>query len=588
MNPQILISLIFLTALLLFFWGRWRHDVVAFLALVVAVIVGVVDLDDAFSGFGHPAVITVATVLAISRALQISGVIDIIAKYFAGIAASPLANLALLTIVGAVLSAFMNNVGALALMMPLAMQTARSPTQVLMPLSFGTILGGMMTEIGTPPNIIIATYRRDITGYGFELFDFAPLGVPIAVVGVGFLVVLGWRLIPKGRRGGKTPAEILEGAMYLTEAKVEKNSRAIGKTVRQLERMVDNEALVIGIIRQGFRHLGRVRDMALEEGDIAILRTESSAFHKLLEIADMSLVGDAKIGLDTLRSDEVALQEFVIMPGARLEGRSARDVRLTERYGVNMLGVARQGERIIVRLGHVRFHAGDVLLIQGEKDTLQDTMVTLGCVALAERGLRPVHRRRRRFLPLAIFAIAIVATSVGLLAVQISFSAAIVTMVMLELISPREVYESIDWSVIVLLGALIPLGAALEHTGVTLVLADWIIGSADLFPVWAILGFVMVLTMALTNLINNAATAVMMAPIAVAIAVRMGVNIDPFLMVTAIAASSAFLTPVGHQNNVLIMGPGGYRFGDYWRMGLPLQILIVVLTVPLVMIVWPL
>ena len=587
MSAQILISVILCGALVLFLWGRWRHDVVAFLALIIAVVLGLVDVDAAFSGFGHPAVITVAAVLIISRTLQLSGAIDVATKYTTNITDSPLANMAFLTIIGAVLSAFMNNVGALALLMPLAMRTAHSPTQVLMPLSFGTILGGMMTEIGTPPNIIIAAYRQDITGHGFELFDFAPTGIPIALIGVAFLVIFGWRLIPEDRRGGRTPGEMLKGAKYITEAKVDKGARTIGKTIRQFERMVDNEALVIGVIRHGFRQLGRLRDMTLQEGDILILRTESTVFHKLLEVAHMSLVGDAEVAADTLRSEEIALLEFVIMPGARIDWRSARDLKLTERYGVNMLAIARQGERLQERLGHVKLRAGDVLLIQGEKNSLQDTMSALGCVPLAERGLQPI-RKRQRLLPLIIFAAALVATSMGLMPVQISFSIAVVALVLFELISPREVYECIDWSVIVLLGSFIPLGAALESTGVTDVLAQWVVGLASDIPIWAVIAIVMVLTMALTNLMNNAATAVMMAPIAVSIAGQTGVSADPFLMATAIAASSAFLTPIGHQNNVLVMGPGGYRFGDYWRMGLPLQILIIVLAVPLVVRVWPL
>ena len=587
MNTQILISIILCSALLLFLWGRWRHDVIAFLALIIAVIFGVVNIDQAFSGFSHPAVITVATVLVISRALQLSGIIDITAKYIAGIADNPLANLTLLTIVGAVLSAFMNNVGALALMMPLAMRTARSPTQILMPLSFGTILGGMMTEIGTPPNIIIAAYRKDISGHGFGLFDFAPVGVPLTMIGVTFLVVFGWRLIPKGRRSGKTPSEMLEGAKYITEAQVDKDARAIGKTIRQLERMVDNDALVIGVIRHGFKQLGRVRDMTLEEGDILILRTESRAFHKILEETDMSLVGDFEIGEGTLHSEDIALLEFVVMPGARIDWRSARDLELSRRFGINMLAIARQGERIEERLGHVQLRAGDLLLIQGEKDTLQDTMSMLGCIPLAERGLQPI-RRRKRYLPFLIFAAAIAATSFGLMPVQISFSAAIIALVLFELISPREIYDCIDWPIIILLGSFIPLGVALESTGVTDVLAQWVVEFSGHVSVWVVLTVVMVLTMALTNLINNAATAVMMAPIAVHISTQIGVNSDPFLMATAIASSSAFLTPIGHQNNVLVMGPGGYRFSDYWRMGLPLQILIVALAVPLILAVWPL
>ena len=587
MNAQLTISLILLGALILFLWGYWRHDVVAFLALVIAVVLGIVPAESAFSGLGHPAVITVACVLVISRALQISGAIDVAARHTAGIASNPIANMAMLTIVGAVLSAFMNNVGALALMMPLALRTSKSPSQVLMPLSFGTILGGMMTEIGTPPNIIIAAYRKEVTGQGFELFDFAPVGLPVTLIGVMFLVLFGWRLIPSSRLTNKSPAELLEGAAYLTEAQITAGSKAIGKTIRQFERLVDNEALVVGLIRHEFRQVGRIRDKVLQEGDITILRTDSSTFQKLIEIAGMKLVGDATVSEETLRSDEIALQEFVVMPGSRVEWRSAREMHLTARFGINLLAIARQGERINERLGHARLRAGDVLLMQGEKDSLQETMTTLGCIPLAERGLRPI-RKRKRLLPVAIFAIAITATTAGLLPVEISFSVAVIALVILNLISAREVYESIDWSVIILLGALIPLGEAFENTGVTSIIAHSILEVSAQIPIWAVLCLVMTITMALTNLLNNAATAVMMAPIAFGVASQTGSNPDPFLMATAIAASSAFLTPIGHQNNVLVMGPGGYRFGDYWRMGLPLQVLIIVLAVPLILIFWPL
>jgi len=475
MNSQIVLSVILGGALVFFIWGRWRHDVVAFLALMIAAVLGVVGFDQAFSGFAHPAVITVAAVLVISRTLQLSGALDVAARTVTGISDNPLANLVMLTLVGTVLSAFMNNVGALALMMPLAMQTARSPTQVLMPLSFATILGGMMTEIGTPPNIIIATFRRDISGEGFALFDFAPVGVPLALIGVGFLIVFGWRLIPLSRRGSKTPADLLKGASYITEARVETGSRSVGKTIRQLERLVDNEALVLGVIRHGYRQLGRVRDLTLEEDDVVILRVERSAFHKLLEVADLALVGDAEVGAETLRSEDIALVEFVVMPGARIDRRTPHDVRLTERFGTNLLAIAREGERIERPLRHTRIQAGDLLLMQGEKSSLNDTMTILGCIPLAERGLRPI-RRRKRLLPLAVLAAAIAATSAGLLPIQISFSAAVVALVLFERITPREVYDSIDWSVIVLLGSLIPLGMALETTGTTGALASWVVG----------------------------------------------------------------------------------------------------------------
>lgn len=587
MLEQGIIGSILLCAVGLFLWGRWRHDVVAMVTLLAAVLSGVVPVDGAFTGFGHPAVITVACVLVISRALEFSGAMDIAAERIAGISEHPLVNLILLTGVGALLSGFINNVGALALMMPLALRTARSPSAVLMPLSFGTILGGMMTEIGTPPNIIIAAYRQEVTGRAFSLFDFSPVGGVVALAGLVFLVAFGRHLIPVDRRGKKTPAEMLKDAEYLTEARVAEGSKAIGKTVRQLERMADNQALVVGIVR-GERHfLGRLREDRLREGDIVILRAEVAAFQKLLEAANLELAGHENIVPENLRSENIALMEVVVMPGSRAERRSADSLGLRARYGINMLAVARQGRQIKGRLGHVFFQAGDVLLVQGETETLYETMAALDCLPLAERGLRP-HHRHQRFLPLAIFAAAIGAVVVGVVPVQIAFTAAVAAMVLFKTITPREIYESIDWSVIVLLAALIPVGHALESTGVTHLLANGILDVARHMPAWGTLALFMTLVMILTNLINNAATAVIAAPVAVSLAHQIGAGIDPFLMATAIAASSAFLTPIGHQNNVLVMGPGGYHFGDFWRLGLPLQVLVLVLSVPLILAVWPL
>ena len=586
MNDQVIILFLLAAALVLFLSGRWRHDVVALVVLVAAVFVGVVPTDMAFSGFGHPAVVTVGAVLVISRALQVSGVLNVPAVQIAKIRKRPALTVVVLTCLAAGISGFMNNVGALALLMPLALRIHPSPSRILMPLAFGTLLGGMMTEIGTPPNIIIATYREEMTGTGFALFDFAPVGIAVTIIGVAFITTFGLKLLPERRRTWDNQLKFIRGVDYITEAGIPADSKAVGKTPRQLERMVDNEALVIGVIRGERRLLGHLRNTVLRQDDVVILRSDSSALSALVDKSGIALIGNVDIGPDVLRSEEITLLEAVVMPGARLINYTARTFRLHRRYGINLLAIARRGERINNRLGHVPFKAGDVLLVQGEHETLAEAMSAFGCIPLAGRSLRSPNRGPRFLTPI-IFGAAILATAFQVAPIEISFVAAVAALFLTRAITPREAYESIDWSVIVLLGALIPLGHAVEISGGAATIAEWISGLSAQWPYWSILAVVMIVTMALTNLINNAATAVLMAPVAAGIAHEINASLDPFLMAVAIGASAAFLTPIGHQSNVLIMGPGGYRFGDYWRLGLPLQTLILLLAVPLILLVWP-
>ena len=586
MPDWILVSLLLLGTLLLFMWGRFRHDVVAFGALVAALLLGLVPVDRAFAGFSHPAVVTVALVLILSWTLDVSGIVEALARRLATIAKTRFANLAILTGIGTAISGFMNNVGALALLLPLAMRTAKEPSRVLIPLSFGTLLGGMLTEIGTPPNIIIAAYRRETTGEAFRLFDFAPVGGIIAVIGVVYLITIGWRLIPLRRHGPKQPAALLNGVGYISEVLVPPESRSIGKSVRLLERELDNEAIVVGMIRNKRTLLGNIRSEILSEGDLLIVRAEESALMRLVEHAGLEFLVDAEIPTDTLRSEDVALLEVVVRPRGRLEMRTARSIGLHRRYGVNLLAIARHGSRIQGRIGHTVLEAGDVLLVQGEQESLQETMTNLGCLPLAQRHWRS-PRPSFRWLPGAVFAGAILSVMLGIFSIEVALAIAVLMLVLLKVIQVREVYEAIDWSIVVLLGALIPVGNALETSGATTILSEALLGMAGQLPIWALLTLLMGLTMLFTNLINNAATAVVMGPFAVAMAQGLHVSIDPFLMAVAVGASCAFLTPIGHQNNVLIMSAGGYHFGDYWRIGLPLQILVLVLAVPMIMMFWP-
>jgi len=575
-----------------FIWGRWRYDVVAFLALLLSVLAGVVPHDAAFTGFGHPATVTVAMVLIISRALSNSGAVDLISRHVTLVGERLSLGIAALSGLGAALSAVMNNVGALALLMPVAIRAAnkakQSPAVILMPLSFGSILGGLVTMIGTPPNIIIATYREKSAGEPFGLFDFTPVGLVAAVTGVIFIAVVGWRLIPAKRRRTSSSEELFGLEDYVSEARVPADTPAVGLTVHEIEALTaESGALVVGVIRKGRRGFGVDRREAIQTGDRLIIEAGPDDIGSFISTLKLEVVGVEGPRASLLSAENTSLMEAVVPPRARIERRSVQSVRLRSRYGVTLLAVSRQGRPIRERLKSLTLKAGDVLLLQGDQDHLPEAISAIGCLPLAERGLQ-IGQPGQAGLCAGIFAAAIIAAAAGLLPFTIALALAALAMVMLRIVPPREIYESVDWPVILLLGAMIPVGEALETSGATLLIAETILDiGAGLSPVF-MLAMLMVVTMTLSDIMNNAATAVVMAPISVGIAGQLGVDADPFLMAVAVGASCAFLTPIGHQNNMLIMGPGGYHFSDYWRMGLPLEILIIMVSLPMILWVWPL
>ena len=586
----------------LFVWGRWRHDVVAFVMLIAAVVLGVVPGNEAFAGFGHPATITVAAVLIISRGLSNAGAVDYFARLVRPATGSTVGHIAALSGAAAILSGFINNVGALALLMPVAMATAakakRAAAVLLMPLSFGSILGGMVTLIGTPPNIIVAAYRGEALGTPFGLFDFTPVGLPLAVAGVAFVALIGWRLLPASRRAARSPAEMIDIENYVAETRVPEGSKIVGQSVAELDEVTrKNDALIVGLIRDERRILAVWRER-IRADDMLLIEASPESLHALVKKLGLKLVEDAEEETEedggkpkpsrvSIDSDDVSVVEAVVTPGSRLVNRPAGAVHFRRRYGINLLAVARSGRPFRDRLASFEFQTGDVLLLQGDRDRLPEIVAQLGCLPLAERAL-PIGRRNATVFALSVFFGAILLAAFGVLNFPIALAGAAALMVVANVVPPRELYESIDWPVIVLLGAMIPIGGALETSGVTELLAGWITGLATGTSVIFVLGLLFVVTMTLSDVMNNAATAVIAAPLAVAIANGLGVSPDPFLMAVAVGASCAFLTPIGHQNNTLVMGPGGYRFGDYWRMGLPLEVMIVALGLPLILWAWPL
>jgi len=538
---------------------------VAGIALMAAVYLGLVPVEHAFEGFSHPAVITVASVLVISQALQASGVVELFLKLLSRSRGTLMKQLLANCGITGFLSAFMNNIGALALMLPITLRDARkanrSASRLLMPLSFASLLGGLVTLIGTPPNIIIATFRAENVGEPFSMFDFTPVGLAVALAGTAFIIVIGWRFLPGQSEAAAEAEQDIRVARYMTEIRIPADSALVGSAVGDLERRCENEASVMAIVRKERTRLAPPVIEQLQAGDVLILEGDSEALQPLFTDPNLVEAGAEEIDTSTLDSPDVRVVEAVVMPNALLDGMSMRALDMHRRFGINLLGVAREGHRSRARLKHVRFKLGDVLLLQGENDALEQACSSLGCLAIKDRGV-DITRRRGQILIPSVFAAGILAAALGLVPVQIAFTT------------------------VVLLGFLIPVGEALQSTGTTDLIATALLDVADSVPVWAVLAMLIGTSMLLSDLVHNTPTAVLMAPIAYSLSVGLNQSPDAFLMAVAIGAASPYLTPIGHQSNTLVMGPGGYAFGDYWRLGLPLDIVIILVATPLLQWVW--
>ena len=588
-QDQIILFTLFAAVFGMLLWGRFRYDLVAFSALMIAVVLGVVDSKSAFDGFGHPATLVVALVLVVSAGLVRSGAVLLITRTLVDASRSLGAHITLMGMIGGVLSAFMNNVAALALLMPVDIQTARkagrNPGLSLMPLSFATILGGMVTLIGTPPNIIIASIRQESLGEPFSMFDFAPVGGIAAIAGLAFVALVGWRLIPPRDDAALKPEDL---SQYLAELTVPKDSPLIGKRLGELQETADkSDVAILGLVRDGARLYGQSRSVALRAGDALVLEARPDALDEFRSTLNLQVADKGREDLLNASGEGVEIIEVVVPNDSRLIGRSAQSIGLSWRQRTVLLGISRRGNRITSQLRKTEIETGDILLLLVPRDTSAHVVEWLGVLPLADRGLA-VTENSKVWLAIGLFAGAVTAASFGLIYLPIALGLVVVCYVLAKIIPLPELYTHIEWPVVVLLGSMIPLGAALETSGGTELIAGALVGLTDGWPAWMVLTVLMVVTMTLSDVLNNTATTIVAAPVGIQMAQTLGVSPDPFLMAVAVAASSAFLTPIGHKNNTLILGPGGYSFGDYWRMGLPLEIIVVAVSIPAILVFWPL
>ncbi len=572
-------------------WGRFRYDLVAFSALLIGVVLGAVPSEDAFSGFGHPATLVVALVLIVSAGLVRSGAVSLITRTLVDPERSLGSHIAYMGSIGGVLSAFMNNVAALALLMPVDVQTAKKAGRAarlsLMPLSFCTILGGMVTMIGTPPNIVIATIRKDNLGESFSMFDFAPVGAVTALAGLVFVAVIGWRLIPKREGDGSITDARNSLKDYLAELSVPSGSDLIGKRLFEIYDIADkNDVAILGLMRDGTRRYGTQRNTALAAGDTIVIEAHPEALDEFRTALSLDFTNQTDQQRLTADGSGLSIIEVVVPENALIAGNTARGIGLSWRQRTILLGISRQGRRISKEVRSTTVEPGDILLLltpEGEGDAVADW---LGALPLADRGLA-VTDTSKVWLSIGIFVAAVAIASFGFLYLPVALGIVVVAYVLTGILPLADLYDHVEWPVIVLLGSMIPLGAALDDAGGTAMIAEALVGLTAGWPAWAVLTVLMVVTMTLSDVLNNTATAIVAAPVSIQMAHSLNASPDPFLMTVAVAASCAFLTPIGHKNNTLILGPGGYAFGDYWRMGLPLEILVVCVSVPMILIVWP-
>ena len=571
----------------MFVWGRFRYDLVAVLALLAAIAAGIVPANKAFTGFSDDIVIIVASALVVSAAVARSGVVEravrMLGPYLTTLTRQIVALVGSVTL----LSGFVKNIGALAMLMPIAFQLARrtgtSPSSLLMPMSFGALLGGIVTLVGTSPNIIVSRVREQILGEPFHMFDFTPVGAGIAIVGFAFLV-FGWRLLPQRKATASIDAAFnLEG--YTTEVTVPEDSPAAGITVKALEDLGEDEVEVITLLRGRSRRYEPAGNVMIKPGDILILQGEPTALERLVALEKLQLTREGKSHEIDTPSDEIGVTEAVITPDSPLVGGSAGQLKLFDRYAVNLLAVSRRGRRITHRLRSTKLRAGDVIVLRGNLAAMPETLGELHCLPLAERDLN--IGRKGSLIPVGVLAAAMALVAFNLVPVAIAFFGAAVVVLFAGSLSLRDAYDAIEWPILVMLGALIPVSEALRTTGGTDLIAAWLSNTAAPLPSMGALALLLAAAMAVTPFLNNAATVLVMAPIAASFAQRLGYNPDPFLMAVAIGAACDFLTPIGHQCNTLVMGPGGYRFGDYWRLGLPLSLIVLGVGVPLIAFFWP-
>ncbi|MDA8719986.1 SLC13 family permease [bacterium] len=587
MSDQSILTIALVVLMGLLVWGKWRYDAVTLLCLAALVLMGVVPANDAFSGFGHPAVVTVALVLLISKGLQEAGMVSLAGNLFSRLTLSENQFLIMIMVIAALLSSFMNNIGAMALLLPITLSVCQkmewNPSKFLMPLAFASILGGMNTVIGTPPNIIIAQYRQEYTGVSFNFFDYSLVGLAVSILGILFISVIGYRLV-KVRENTTEISRLIDLKNYLFEVTVREDSKAIGLRLSEIKKISGPETEILGLVNE----TGAVSSVSMatkiQPGQIFVIKTSPDDISSIQEALGFEIAEN----LNTIQESDLDEIEVMVSAGSRLIGRKHEFLKRLASEDLALLGLWRRGAKFRTRLAREAFKVGDVLLLgvrTKDDEGVKEKIKHLGLMPLMERELQTIPSRSRLLKSLVFFGLAIGLTAFNVMDIVVAFLLCVIAFISIKVLN-GNLYRNIEWPVVVMLAAMIPVGQALETSGISLNIANFISTTTQGMDMpWLIL-MILVITMFVSDIVNNAATAVIMAPIAANLAIQAGHPVDPFLMAVAVGASCAFLSPIGHQCNTLVMAPGNYKFGDYWRLGLPLECVIVAISIPMILFVW--
>lgn len=580
-------------AIVLFSSERVRVDVVAMMVMLTLLFTGLISTNEAFSGFSNPAVITIWAIYVVSDALFRTGIADFIGQRIlrvAGKGEGRLIGVLMLTV--GTMSAFMNNIGATAVLLPAVVSIGRkvklSPSKLLIPLAFGSLLGGVTTLIGTPPNLLASNALAEAGYEPFALFDYTPMGLIIMLVGIAYFVLIGRHLLPD--RAPPKSADLTADYRvrdYLAELRVQKNSPLIGKTIVGTELGEKYDLTIMGLVRGKATRLGVLPDRHVRPGDIFLVKGNLDNIFQVQSILKVTINSQTVVGEEDLTSAEAGLAEVVISQRADFVGKSLREIDFRRRYDLTVLAIRRNEAPISSSLTDIPLQFGDLLLVQGQQDRIdflgeEGEFLVLGPVTMENR------RTRKAPFALAIFLLMIGLVTLG--GVHISAAAVLgaVLMVLSGALSQDEAYSAIQWKSVFLIAGMLPMGIAMENSGAAQFLADLIIRWLEGFGPAGVMVGLFILTTIITEFMSNAAAAVLVAPIAISSAVSLGVDPRAFVMGVGIAASNSFMFPIGHQASILVYGPGGYRFFDYTRVGLPLTILVWVLMIIFLPFFWPL
>lgn len=594
MTDMILVCILITVAFILFATEIIRVDVTAMLLLIVLMLIGQIrpnfaTIEEALSGFSNPATITIAAMFILSAGLMKTGAISLISQkifHFAGDSKTRL--YLLLLLIPGFFSAFINNTATVAFFLPITLHLCKtykiSPSKLLIPLSYVTIIGGTCTLIGTSTNILVSSLSEAHGLGAFQMFELSKLGIIFFAVGILYLYTIARILLPS-RVNVENLTRKYRLGNYLTALVIGKNSPLIGRTPAECRINARYDVMILEIIRDGERIWSGIRDTKLHEGDVLLVRGTVEGFMAMKETEGVLIRSQEKFADQDLATEETVLAEGMIAPSSSLVGKTLKEAGFRRKYGVFALAIRKHGQTIHDKIGHIKLEAGDMLLLQGRRGYMEKLAEDPHFLLLQEVVL-PKVRPEKAIYALATIAGVIILVAAGIVPIVVAALGGCILMILLGCITMQEAYESIDWLVIFLLAGVIPLGIVMEKTGTAHTAASFLLNLTMSLGPTATISVIYLLTSILTSIVSNQAAAVILTPIGIAAANELGILPMPFLMAITFAASYAFVTPYGYHTNLMVYGPGGYKFADYLKTGIPLTLLFWLMATLLIPVIW--